>query len=309
MSVRLGVTARLSPRGAVPSGRPRGAGPAAAHPVLLRLARPRRLPCLPGQSPVAGGLRRARSVCVMALLCKPTGSRACLDDPSAFTDDIQRNPSDQPILQCPRLSWGRLHSGQLRRRIQTWVTASFPSCCRAPVVADAEVRRPGVSVVYHGEPQASWSEWHADGTASEDEVAHTSQRRSPARPEDVASPRRPRPRWQAGEGGAADLVRSQHLLAIPGGTPTAARKHDRVKEERFHGRGADKRAARLEARRPAWKTGDDELVPVGRPATSPPPPLGHHLADLQQAVPSNRVEVHRGPTRVGGRDGHHLPRT
>jgi transposase len=43
---------RPAPR---PQDRPRGAGPAAAHPGLLRPARPRRLPCLPGQSPVAGG--------------------------------------------------------------------------------------------------------------------------------------------------------------------------------------------------------------------------------------------------------------
>jgi hypothetical protein len=37
--------------------------------VLLRPARRRRLPCLPCQSPIVGGLVRARSVCVMALLC------------------------------------------------------------------------------------------------------------------------------------------------------------------------------------------------------------------------------------------------
>ena len=36
--------------------RPGGPGPAAAQPVRGRPARPRRLPCLPGQSPVAGGL-------------------------------------------------------------------------------------------------------------------------------------------------------------------------------------------------------------------------------------------------------------
>jgi transposase len=57
---------RPAPR---PQDRPGSAGPAAAHPVLLRPTRRRRLPCLPGQSPIVGGLVRARSVCVMALLC------------------------------------------------------------------------------------------------------------------------------------------------------------------------------------------------------------------------------------------------
>ena len=46
------------------------AGPSAAHPVLLRPTRPGGLPCLPRPLEiVAGGLVRARSVCVMALLC------------------------------------------------------------------------------------------------------------------------------------------------------------------------------------------------------------------------------------------------
>jgi transposase len=51
-------------------GRPGGAGPAAAHPVLRRPARRGWLPCLPCPlEVVAGGLPRARSVCVMALGC------------------------------------------------------------------------------------------------------------------------------------------------------------------------------------------------------------------------------------------------
>jgi transposase len=49
--------------------RPGGAGPSAAHPVLGRAARRRWLPCLPCPTLLAGGLQRARSVCVMALLC------------------------------------------------------------------------------------------------------------------------------------------------------------------------------------------------------------------------------------------------
>ncbi len=43
------------------------------------------------------------------------------------------------------------------------------SCCRTPLVKGAEVRGSGVSVVDRGEPVASCSEWHGDGTAGEDD--------------------------------------------------------------------------------------------------------------------------------------------
>ena len=52
-------------------------------------------------------------------------------------------------------------------------TPSLPFVCRAPLVEGAEVKRSGVSVVDRGEPEASCSEWHADGTAGEDDRAHT----------------------------------------------------------------------------------------------------------------------------------------
>jgi transposase len=58
---------RPAPR---PQDRPGRLGPTAAHPVLLRPPRRGWLPCLPHcLEVVAGGLVRARSVCVMALLC------------------------------------------------------------------------------------------------------------------------------------------------------------------------------------------------------------------------------------------------
>jgi hypothetical protein len=45
----------------------------------------------------------------------------------------------------------------------------YHSCCRAPVIEDAEVKWPGVSVADRGEPVASCSEWHGDGTGGEDD--------------------------------------------------------------------------------------------------------------------------------------------
>jgi hypothetical protein len=47
----------------------------------------------------------------------------------------------------------------------------YHSCCHAPVIEDAEVKWPGVSVADRGEPVASCSEWHGDGTAGEDDRA------------------------------------------------------------------------------------------------------------------------------------------
>jgi hypothetical protein len=45
----------------------------------------------------------------------------------------------------------------------------YHSCCRAPVVEGAQVKWPGVSVAGRGEPEASCSEWHGDGTAGEND--------------------------------------------------------------------------------------------------------------------------------------------
>ena len=45
----------------------------------------------------------------------------------------------------------------------------YHSCCRAPVLEDAEVKWPGVSMADRGEPVASCSEWHGDGTGGEDD--------------------------------------------------------------------------------------------------------------------------------------------
>jgi hypothetical protein len=49
-------------------------------------------------------------------------------------------------------------------------THPYHSCCRAPVIEGAEVKRSGVCVVDRGEPKASCSEWHGDGTAGENDL-------------------------------------------------------------------------------------------------------------------------------------------
>jgi DDE superfamily endonuclease len=49
----------------------------------------------------------------------------------------------------------------------SWPTPSLPFVLRAPVIEDAEVKWPGVSVADRGEPVASCSEWHGDGTGGE----------------------------------------------------------------------------------------------------------------------------------------------
>jgi hypothetical protein len=55
----------------------------------------------------------------------------------------------------------------------TRVTPSLPFVLPRTSSRGAEVKRSGVSVVDRGEPEASCSEWHGDGTAGEDDRAHT----------------------------------------------------------------------------------------------------------------------------------------
>jgi hypothetical protein len=62
----------------------------------------------------------------------------------------------------------------LGRRILSASTMRFLSrphpyhlCCRTSVIEDAEVKRSGLSVADRGEPEASCSAWHGDGTAGE----------------------------------------------------------------------------------------------------------------------------------------------
>jgi hypothetical protein len=73
----------------------------------------------------------------------------------------------------------------------------YHSCCRAPVVEGAEVKRSGVSVADRGKPQASCPEWHGDGTAGEDDRASHLAAVAPARPMGEARPWRHEPGWQA----------------------------------------------------------------------------------------------------------------
>jgi hypothetical protein len=71
----------------------------------------------------------------------------------------------------------------------------YHSCCRLPVIEGAEVKRSGVSVVDRGEPEASCSEWHADGTAGEDDRASHLVEEAPARLMGEAGPGWHEPRW------------------------------------------------------------------------------------------------------------------
>ena len=57
-----------------------------------------------------------------------------------------------------------------------------------PVLEGAQVKWPGVSVVDRGELEASCSEWHADGTAGEDDRASHLAAVVPARAMGEASP-------------------------------------------------------------------------------------------------------------------------
>jgi len=63
------------------------------------------------------------------------------------------------------------------------------SCCRAPVIEGAEVKRSGVSVADRGEPEASCSAWHADGTAGKDDHAWHLAAKAQARAMGEARPR------------------------------------------------------------------------------------------------------------------------
>jgi hypothetical protein len=66
----------------------------------------------------------------------------------------------------------------------------YHSCCRRPpVVEGAVVKRSGVSVADRGEPEASRSEWHADGTAGEDDCGSGLAATVPARAMGEAGPR------------------------------------------------------------------------------------------------------------------------
>jgi hypothetical protein len=60
-------------------------------------------------------------------------------------------------------------------------------------------------VVDREEPEASRSEWHADGTAGENGRGSGLSASVPARAMGEARPRRPEPRWQGGSRPAAAL--------------------------------------------------------------------------------------------------------
>jgi len=66
----------------------------------------------------------------------------------------------RPVL----LVWGGAPPPESNRRPHP-----YHSCCRAPVLKGAEVKRSGVSVADRGVPKASCSEWHGDGTAGGDD--------------------------------------------------------------------------------------------------------------------------------------------
>ena len=53
-----------------------------------------------------------------------------------------------------------------------------------------------MSVADRGEPEASRSQWYADGTAGEDDRGSGLAATVPARPMGEARPGRPEPRWQ-----------------------------------------------------------------------------------------------------------------
>src|SRR5215213_4018771 len=74
---------------------------------------------------------------------------------------------DAPAGGRPQARGWEVDSGRASLR-RAWRPHPYHSCCRAPLVEGAEVKRSGVSVVERGEPVASCSEWHADGTAGED---------------------------------------------------------------------------------------------------------------------------------------------
>jgi hypothetical protein len=61
-------------------------------------------------------------------------------------------------------------------------------------------------VVDRGEPDASCSEWHGDGTAGEDDRASHLVAEAPARPMGEAGPARHEPRWQVAEGRGGSVV-------------------------------------------------------------------------------------------------------
>jgi hypothetical protein len=58
----------------------------------------------------------------------------------------------------------------------------YHSCCRTPLEEAAEVKRSGVSAADRGEPEASYSERHGDGTAGEDDCASHLTAEAPVRP-------------------------------------------------------------------------------------------------------------------------------
>src|SRR6266508_1321297 len=98
----------------------------------------------------------------------------------------------------------------------------YHSCCRAPVIEDAEVKWPGVSVADRGEPVASCSEWHGDGTGGEDDLVSylaaggtsSGDGRGPSRATPAAS-LASRPRWRGSS--TTSAVRSSLKTACGAG--------------------------------------------------------------------------------------------
>jgi hypothetical protein len=95
-----------------------------------------------------------------------------------------RTDHSASLSQALKRGWTRVSSGQPGVEPPAGIepaTHPYHSCCHAPVIEGAQVKWPGVSVADRGEPVASCSEWHGDGTAGENDRSSSLAATVPAR--------------------------------------------------------------------------------------------------------------------------------